>query len=109
MLGFRVDIWYSVKHNGKFVVNNNRLEIVHARNADEARRKIVLEPAKQHIVGDLTIDSSAEFIYSIEKIGTVKVVTRKFYEYSNGLSREIPPKEIRLRQGFQSKGFKEGE
>ena len=103
MLGFRVYIWRSVKHNGEFVVNNERTEIVHARNEDEAKSKVVLAPAKHHD-GNLTIDVSAEFIYGVEKIGTVKVVTRKFYEYSNGLSREIPPKEIRLRQGFSQEG-----
>jgi hypothetical protein len=89
MLGFRLHIWYSVKHNGEFVVNNGRTEIVHARNECEAKSKAVLAPAKHQIIGNLTIDCSPEFIYEAEKIGTVKTITRKFYQYSNGFEREV--------------------
>ena len=82
MNAYEISIWRSVKHNGQFVVNNQRLELVHARNKQEAESKVTLAKPSTKTYQSLTIDVSAEVIYSTTKIGTVKI--ERFYTYSNG-------------------------
>jgi hypothetical protein len=94
MNAYEIDIWRSVKHNGEFVVNDPRTEVVHARNETEAKSKIKLAEKKTHQSADLLIDVSAEFIYGCHKIGTVTI--EKFYVYSSNRT-PTPVKEFQLR------------
>ena len=59
-----------------------RVELIHARNEQEAKGKIELTVGKTYVTGNLKIEASAEFIYSCKKIGTVK--KQLYYEYSDG-------------------------
>jgi hypothetical protein len=81
---YRIDIWRSVKHNDKFICNVQRVQIIHARNEVEAKSKIILKGETINNLPDLIIKVSSEFIYSCEKIGTVRI--EPFYIYSNGRS-----------------------
>ena len=80
---YEIDIWTSVKHNGKFSHTVTRTVMVHALNEDRAKKKITLEPEKIYDVGSrLVINASAEFIYRLTKTGTVR--KKLYYEYSDG-------------------------
>lgn len=89
MNAYEIDIWRGVKHNGKFVVNNSRKVLVHARNENEAKSKVTLALSKTYNYSDvgkgkitLIIEVSQETVYSCIRIGTVKI--ERFYTYSNG-------------------------
>jgi len=82
MNAYGIDIWRSVKHNDKFSHNVNRFEIIHARNEAEAKNKVTLAQGYIQNLPALQIEVSNETIYSIKKIGTVKI--EKFYVYSDG-------------------------
>ena len=82
MQAFDIEIWRQVEHNGKFSHTVPRVELIHARNEQEAKGKVKLVEGKTQMVGDLEIQVSNEFIYSCRKIGTVRKVL--FYEYSDG-------------------------
>lgn len=85
MNAFRISVWKSVTHNGKFSHTIAREELIHARNEAEALCKITLAPASKSPVGStLNIDVSSEVIYSAKKIGTVR--KQLFYVYSDGSS-----------------------
>jgi len=86
---YEVDIWKSVKHNGIFSHNIQRKLVIHAVNEQKARSKTLRTLASsstQHSVGTvtngLTIEVSPEYIYGIQKTGTV--IKRMYYEYSDG-------------------------
>lgn len=76
--------WRSLKHNGQFVTNLQRVALIHARNEMEAKSKIKLTEAKTQQLSNLLIETSNEFIYSVTKIGTVTI--EKFYVYSGDRS-----------------------
>jgi len=82
MNAFEVDIWKQVKHNGKFSHTIPRMELIHARNEQEARGKVELAGGELQKGYNLEIDVSAEFIYSCRKVGTVR--KQLYYEYSDG-------------------------
>ena len=84
MNAYRISVWRSVRHNGKFSHTVIREELIHARNETEARGKIALAPTREWASGTLTIVASSEFIYSARKIGTVR--KQLFYVYSDGSS-----------------------
>jgi hypothetical protein len=84
MNAYRIDVWRSVKHNGKFVTNIQRQIVVHARNKEEAESKIKLTKESVNKLPALLVEASNEFIYSCEKIGTVTI--QPFYVYSDKLS-----------------------
>lgn len=82
MNAYRIDIWKSVEHNGKFVANINRVVLIHARNETEAKSKISLQKETVQNLPQLEIKVSNEVIYSCERIGTVTI--ERFYVYSDG-------------------------
>lgn len=83
MNAYRISIWRSVKHNGKFVTNIHREIIIHARNSKEADAKITLAPEHTYDSSPtLKIEVSSETIYSTTKIGTVTI--EPYYVYSDG-------------------------
>ena len=84
MNAYLVDIWTGVKHNNKFSHNVQRVELVHARNENEAKTKVTLVKGYKKLVGDLALDVSNETIYSVRKIGTVRI--KRCYVYSDGRS-----------------------
>ena len=80
---YEIDIWRSVKHNCEFSHNDNRVVLVHALNEDSAKKKITLGPEKTWSSGSgLVIKVSAEYIYRLTKVGTVR--KKLYYEYSDG-------------------------
>lgn len=81
---FRIAIWRSVQHNGKFVTNIQRVAIIHARNQKEAAAKITLKKELVQNLPELEIKASQEIIYSCEKVGTVKI--EPYYVYSKDYS-----------------------
>lgn len=81
---YEFDIWYQVKHNGKFSHTVTRTQLVHALNEERARNKITLQKGKTWSNAGLEIVSSDEFIYSVRKTGTVR--KQMFYVYSDGRS-----------------------
>ena len=81
MNAFRISVWRSVSHNGKFVTNNQRVIIIHAMSEEKAKSKIKLKEATENHLRGLEIKTSKEVIYSCEKIGTVEI--HPFYVYSN--------------------------
>jgi len=81
MNAYEVRIWRSVKHNGVFVCNNDRLVVIHARNKEQAEKKITLAKAINNL-NDGLVEVSAEWVYSTELIGTVTI--QPFYVYSKG-------------------------
>ena len=91
MNAYGVEIWKGVRHNDKFSHNINRFEIIHARNEVEAKNKITLAQGYIQNIPALQIEVSGEFIYSIKKMGTVKI--EKFYVYSDGRT----PRPVRKR------------
>jgi hypothetical protein len=93
MNAYRVDIWKSVKHNGKFVTNIQRVIVIHARNTEEAKAKAILKKSTVNKLEGLIVEASAEYIYSCEKIGTVTI--EKFYVYSNHDYSPVPVEEYR--------------
>jgi len=76
------DIWRSVKHNGGFSHTVTRREIIHALNEERAKKKITLAEAKTYTFGETINEVSGEFIYRIEKEGTV--IIKPYYVYSSG-------------------------
>jgi hypothetical protein len=84
MNAYEIDVWRGIKHNGEFVINDSRKVMIHARNQIEAINKVKLAETKTNKLDGLLIEVSAEFIYRITKIGTVKI--EKFYVYSHGKS-----------------------
>lgn len=84
MNAYGIDIWRGVEHNGKFVTNANRFEVIHARNEQEAKSKITLAKGYTQELPALTIKVSAECIYSVTKLGTVKI--EPYYVYSGDKS-----------------------
>ena len=84
MNAYEIVVWRSVKHNNGFSHNDGRVVLVHARNEEEAKKKVVLRVGCVIRLIDLIIDVSAEFIYSTRKIGTVRI--ERFYVYSDGRS-----------------------
>lgn len=81
---YEAHIWCRVKHNGEFSHNGQRFELIHALNEERARKQIVLADSKTWGEGTQRVDIASEFIYSIEKTGTVK--KQMYYVYSNGRS-----------------------
>lgn len=82
---YEIDIWQQVKHNDKFSHTVTRLQLVHALNEERAKKKVILAESKAwNDGGSLTIEASPEFIYRIEKTGTV--TKQLYYEYSDGRS-----------------------
>ena len=82
MNAYEVDVWRGVQHNGKFSHNDSRVELIHARNEEEARKKITLrEGHVDGLTSGLNINVSSESIYSVRKIGTVKI--GRFYVYTD--------------------------
>ena len=80
---YEIDIWCSVKNDGKFSHNARRTVLVHALNEERARKKITLSPAiKLGMGGQSTVEASKETIYSVRKTGAVK--KQMFYVYSDG-------------------------
>ena len=79
---YEFDIWYQVKHDGKFSHTVTRTQLVHALNLERARRKITLKPAVSRSIGPLEVEASDEFIYAVKRTGTV--IKRMFYVYSDG-------------------------
>jgi len=81
MKGYKVYIWRTVNHNGEFSHHNEDIQIIHAKNEREARAKIrELKPAEHHeLVNGLVIDTSEEFVYSVEYLGRVR--RRTVYDY----------------------------
>jgi hypothetical protein len=80
---YKLHIWTAVKHNGKFTHNVQRRKIVHARNSDEAKGKVKLKEAKSYnLPNTFMVETSAEYIYQVEKIGTV--IIQPYYVYSDG-------------------------
>jgi hypothetical protein len=87
MNAYAIRIWRNVKHNDKLLehsFNDMRTVVVHARNANEAKSKVKLAEPKTNITGNLTITVSAEYIYTTDYIGTVRI--EPFYVYSNDRS-----------------------
>ena len=83
MNAYKLHIWTSVRHNGKYSHTVQRYKIVHAHNTEEAKGKIKLKEAKTYNASkDLIIEASTEFIYEAEKIGTVTI--QPYYVYSDG-------------------------
>jgi hypothetical protein len=95
MNAYGIDIWRSVKHNGEFVTNANRFVIIHARNEQEAKTKVTLAKAYINDLPALKMEVSAEIIYSVTKLGTVRI--EPFYVYSGDKS-SISVKEFKRRQ-----------
>jgi hypothetical protein len=96
MNAYEIDIWRGVKHNGVFSHNDVRVELVHARNEEEAREKITLREGYIHNsfgACDLVIEVSSETIYSCRKIGTVCI--KPFYVYSDGRSPVLVSEKVR--------------
>lgn len=79
---YEFDIWYSVKHSGKFSHTSIRYQMVHALNEERARKKLTLAQSTTMGTEPHLVETSAEFIYSVRKTGTVK--KQLFYVYSNG-------------------------
>lgn len=79
---YEFDIWRLVKRSGKFSHNAMRLQVVHARNEERARKKVTLEPSKALGTEPHLVEISAEFIYSVKKTGIVE--RQLFYVYSDG-------------------------
>ena len=82
MNAFEIELWVGVRHNGKFSHNVIRTELIHARNEQEARGKIMLKGGTTYVTGTLKIEASTEYLYSCKKIGTVR--KQLYYEYSDG-------------------------
>ena len=79
---YGIDIWRSVKHNGKFSHTVTRFELVHALNEERAKKKITLAKGCTWGKEPTVVETSDEFIYAIRKSG---VVTKQmYYVYSDG-------------------------
>lgn len=76
---YEIDIWRRVKHNGEFSHTITRRELIHALNEEIANKKITL--AKGYVGENPPMEVSDEFIYHIERTGTV--VIKPYYVYSD--------------------------
>jgi hypothetical protein len=81
MNAYEISIWRGIRHNEKFIVNDQRTVIIHARNETEAKSKVKLAEPQHNNLDNIRIDVSKEFIYTVYKIGTVTI--QPFYVYSN--------------------------
>lgn len=90
---YEILVWHGLYHNDAFIQNCQRAVLVHARNKEEAEKKIKLAP-ESIIKGfdGITIKTSSEFIYHTYKQGTVTI--EKCYVYSNGRI-PVPLKEFK--------------
>jgi len=81
MKGYKVHIWQSVSHNGKFSHHSQSYQTIHAYNEKEARSKIrELKPARRHELDNgVVFEVSKEFIYEVEYLGRVQ--RRTVYDY----------------------------
>lgn len=81
---YEADIWCSVYHSGQFSHTATRLQLVHAMNEEQAKKKIKLNPERIMGKPPYEVKASAEAIYRLEKGGTVTI--QPYYVYSGSRS-----------------------
>lgn len=78
--GFRFYIWRSLYHDGTFIHNIERIQTVRAKNEQEARKQVILEPEETSYLPLLVVFTGNEYIYSVQNLGRAKKAFTWEYE-----------------------------